>query len=62
MANYRVSTNANNCNKTTQDKTNNKNENKTMKNGSAKAYYTQTCQNPEVAVEWLAFWSGVLIP
>jgi hypothetical protein len=45
MANYRVSTNTNNRNKTTQDKTNNKNynkrNNKTKKDGSAKAFLTQ---------------------
>jgi hypothetical protein len=44
MANYRVSTNTNNSNKTTQDKINNKTTTKEIikqKNGSAKALYTQ---------------------
>jgi hypothetical protein len=42
MANYRVCTNTNNGNTTTQDKTNNKNYNtEANKNGSAKDFYTQ---------------------
>jgi hypothetical protein len=43
MTSYRGSTNTNNINKTTQDKTNksNKINNKNKENGSAKEFYTQ---------------------
>jgi hypothetical protein len=42
MVNYRVSTNTNNSNKATLDKKKDKEAIQTKKNGSVKAFYTQT--------------------